>query len=190
MTKEKNKLTAYISLVFIFIVSALILQYQGRIWFCADGSLYLWVSDAWSDQNSQHISDPYSFSHLLHGILFFGILYKLTPRLSWMWKLNVAVLIEALWEVLENSAMVINRYRDAGALGYSGDSIINSMGDLMSCILGFVLANYLGLKKSVVLFLVIEIVMILTIRDCLIINVIMLIHPVEAIKEWQSFMTS
>ena len=190
MTEKKNNLPAYLVLALLFIVSAALLRYQGRIWFCADGTFYLWISDAWSDQNSQHLTDPYSFSHLLHGVLFFGMLYKLTPKLSWMWRFNIAVFIEAAWELLENSAAVIERYRDAGALGYSGDSIVNSMGDLLCCGLGFILADKLGLVKSIILFVVIELLLILTIRDSLTINVIMLIHPVEAIKEWQSVMTA
>lgn len=188
MTNKKNLIVEYIALAIIVIITAILLRYQGRLWISSDGSIYPWISDAWSDQNSQHLTDPYSFSHLLHGILFFGMLYKLSDKLSWMWRFNIAVLIEALWELLENSSIIIDRYREAGALGYSGDSILNSMGDLMSCGLGFVVAYYLGLKKSIILFIVIEIILLLTIRDSLIINVIMLIHPLEAIKEWQSVM--
>ena len=190
MSDKKNNLTEYIALAIIVIVTALLLRYQGRIWICSDGTIYPWISDAWSDQNSQHLTDPYSFSHLLHGILFFGMLYKLSDKLSWMWRFNIAVLIEALWELLENSSIIIDRYREAGALGYSGDSILNSMGDLMSCGFGFWVAYKLGFKKSVILFIVIELVLLFTIRDNLTLNVIMLIHPVEAIKEWQSVMTA
>jgi len=190
MTAKKTPIVEYIALAIIVIVTALLLRYQGRIWICADGTIYPWISDAWSDQNSQHLTDPYSFSHLLHGILFFGMLYKLSDKLSWMWRFNIAVLIEALWELLENSSMVIDRYREAGALGYSGDSILNSMGDLMSCGFGFWVAYKLGFKKSVILFIVIELVLLFAIRDNLTLNIIMLIHPVEAIKEWQSVMTA
>jgi hypothetical protein len=190
MNKQNNNLFAGFALAVLVFASAFILHSMGRIWICSDGTVLLWVSDAWSDQNSQHISDPYSFSHLLHGLLFFGALYKLTPKLSFLWRLNISVLLEASWEILENSSLIINRYRDAGALGYSGDTVLNSMGDLLSCALGFVLAYYLGFKKSVILFILVEIGMILTIRDSLILNVIMLIHPVEAIKTWQSVMVS
>jgi hypothetical protein len=190
MNQSKNNTSAYIGLVFLVIATALILQFQGRNWFAANGKLYFWIGDAWSDQNSQHWTDPYSFSHVLHGVLFFGLLYLLSDKLSWMWRFNISVLLEAIWEVVENSSFIINRYRDAGALGYTGDSIINSMADLFYCGLGFVIAYYLGLKKSILLFILVEIGLLLTIRDSLIINVIMLIHPVEAIKEWQSVMTS
>ncbi len=190
MNQAKNNTLAYIGLVVLVIATALILQYQGRNWFAANGELYFWIGDAWSDQNSQHWTDPYSFSHVLHGVLFFGLLYFLSDKLSWMWRFNIAVLLEAAWEVVENSSFIINRYRDAGALGYTGDSIINSMADLFYCGLGFVIAYYLGLKKSILLFILVEIGLILTIRDSLIINVIMLIHPVEAIKTWQSVMVA
>jgi hypothetical protein len=190
MNQAKNNTLAYIGLVVLVIATALILQYQGRNWFAANGELYFWIGDAWSDQNSQHWTDPYSFSHVLHGVLFFGLLYFLSDKLSWMWRFNIAVLLEAAWEVVENSSFIINRYRDAGALGYTGDSIINSMADLFYCGLGFVIAYYLGLKKSILLFILVEIGLLLTIRDSLIINVIMLIHPVEAIKTWQSVMVA
>jgi hypothetical protein len=188
MNQSKDNTIAYTGLVALVLSTTLILQFQGRNWFAANGELYFWVGDAWSDQNSQHWTDPYSFSHALHGILFFGLLYFLSDKLSWMWRFNMAVLLEALWEIVENSSIIIDRYRDAGALGYSGDSIINSMGDLFYCGLGFVLAHYLGLAKSIILFILVEIGLLLTIRDSLIVNVIMLIHPVEAIKEWQSVM--
>lgn len=190
MNPSKNNSPAYISLVLLVIGTALILQYQGRNWFAANGKFYFWIGDAWSDQNSQHWTDPYSFSHALHGVLFFGLLYFFSDKLSWMWRFNIAVLLEALWEIVENSSVIINRYRDAGALGYTGDSIINSMGDLFYCGLGFVLAHYLGLSKSIILFILVEIGLLLTIRDSLIVNIIMLIHPIEAIKEWQSVMNA
>jgi hypothetical protein len=189
MNQAKNNTPAYIVLIILVITTTLILQYQGRNWFAANGTFYLWIGDAWSDQNSQHWTDPYSFSHVLHGILFFGLLYLFSDKLSWIWRFNIAVLLEALWEILENSSIIIDRYRDAGALGYTGDSIINSLADLFYCGLGFVIAHYLGLTKSIILFILVEIGLILTIRDSLVINVIMLIHPIEAIKEWQSVMT-
>jgi len=189
MNQPKNNTFAYIGLTILVIATALLLQFQGRSWFALDGSFYLWIGDAWSDQNSQHWTDPYSFSHVLHGVLFFGLLYFLSDKLSWMWRFNISVLLEAIWEVVENSSVIIDRYRDAGALGYTGDSIINSMGDLFYCGLGFVIAHYLGLTKSIILFILVEIGLLLTIRDSLIINIIMLIHPIDAIKEWQSVMT-
>jgi hypothetical protein len=189
MTEQKSHRNEYIVLGMIAASTAILLSLQGRIWISANGSIYPWVSDAWGDQNSQHFSDPYSFSHLLHGVLFFGMLWPLREKLNWWWRMNIAVALEAAWEILENSSIVIDRYRDAGALGYSGDTILNSMGDLASCGLGFWVAYKLGLKKSIALFVAVELMLVLTIRDCLILNVIMLIHPVEAIKEWQSVLS-
>ena len=186
---KRNQLAVLGALLLLFL-TAYCLNSMGRIWMAESGVVYFWVADAWSDQNSQHLSDPYSFSHLLHGVLFFGLLYGLRNRFSFSWRLNIALFIEALWELLENSSLVINRYRDAGALGYSGDTVLNSMGDLLACALGFLLASVLGLKKSIVLFIAVEMIMLYSIRDSLILNCIMLIHPIEAIKQWQSVMTS
>ncbi|BDS09694.1 DUF2585 family protein [Aureispira anguillae] len=190
MSQQKNSPIAYCALFFLIIGTAFILQFQGRNWLAANGNFYFWIGDAWSDQNSQHWTDPYSFSHLLHGILFFGILYPLASKISWIWRFNIAVLLEAIWEIAENSATIIERYRDAGALGYTGDSIVNSMGDLFYCGLGFIVAHYLGFAKSVMLFILVEIGLILTIRDSLIINVIMLVYPLDSIREWQAVMTT
>jgi hypothetical protein len=177
-----------ITTLIIGLFTAFLLHGMGRLWLSESGAVYFWVSDAWGDQNSQHLADPYSFSHFLHGVLFFGLLYCFRSKISLGWRFNTALFIESLWELLENSSLIINRYRDAGALGYSGDTVLNSMGDLLACALGFVAASYLGLKKSLLLFLMIEILSILIIRDSLILNCIMLIHPVEAIQKWQSVM--
>ena len=98
----------------------------------------------------------------------------------------MAISLEALWEILENSQFIIQRYRESTmALGYNGDSVINSMGDLISCITGFMLARYLGLRYSIALIIVIEIALLFWIRDNLTLNIIMLVCPIEAIKNWQ-----
>lgn len=181
-----KKVAPYIGLVAVVLIMSLLLMNQGRVWFSASGSFYLWEGDIWSSESSQQFMDPYSFSHMLHGLCFFGLLYWLFSKLNWMWRFTISTAMEASWELLENSQMVIERYREeTAALGYEGDSIINSNGDLVSCGIGFVLAYYLGFKKSLILFLLVEIVMILTIRDSLLLNVIMLIYPIEGIKEWQ-----
>ena len=104
-----------------------------------------------------------------------------------IWRLWLAISIEALWELIENSDFVIQRYREqTAALGYQGDTIVNSLGDILICGAGFLLANYLGIRKSLLLFLVTEVVLLLWIRDSLLLNVVMLIHPIEGIKEWQA----
>jgi hypothetical protein len=170
----------------ILVVTVLLLHNEGRLWLCSCGRLLLWAGDICSSDSSQHLLDPYSFTHLLHGFAFCGLLALLAPRLSVSWRLCLAILMEALWEVLENSEYVINRYREAtAALGYHGDTVVNSLGDIASCAVGFMLARRLGLWRSLALFVVTEAVLTIWIRDSLILEVLMLIHPVSAIKAWQ-----
>ncbi|HYN84779.1 MAG TPA: DUF2585 family protein [Pyrinomonadaceae bacterium] len=169
------------------VAAALLLRAQGRLWMCACGRLLLWTSDAWSADNSQHLSDPYTFTHVLHGFMFAGALALLLPRVSWRWGLALAVAAEAVWEVVENSDAVIRRYREAaGALGYFGDTVVNSVGDIVACAAGFLLARWLGLRRSLVVFAVTELVLLLWIRDSLLLNVLMLLFPLDSIRAWQS----
>jgi len=175
-----------IALAALCLVTVLLLRFQGRVWTCACGSWAPWAGDTNSMHNSQHLFDPYSFTHILHGILFYGALAWAIPRVVTEWKFVLALVIEAAWEVVENSPFIINRYREATfALGYEGDSILNSMGDLVSCALGFWIARRLGLRWSLVVFVAIELALLFWIRDNLTLNVIMLIYPVDAIKAWQ-----
>jgi hypothetical protein len=162
------------------------LHYQGRLWLCSCGRFFLWVSDARSSNTSQHLFDPYSFTHVLHGFIFCWLIGLLAPRLWWAWQLWLAVAAEAVWEVIENSDFVIQRYREAGTLGYFGDTIVNSLGDIVMCGFGFVLARYLGFVRSLALFVMVEVVLLFWIRDSLVLNVVMLIYPVEWIKQWQA----
>jgi hypothetical protein len=162
------------------------LRIQGRLWLCACGRVLLWSGDAWSADNSQHFFDPYSFTHVLHGFAFCGLLAWLLPRVPWVWRLALAISIEAAWEVFENSAFVINRYRETTlALGYTGDTIINSFGDIVACGLGFLLARRLGFRRTLLVFALTEIVLLIWIRDSLLLEILMLIYPVDAIKAWQ-----
>src|ERR687893_2756136 len=123
-----------LAIVVILVATALLLQSQGRLWWCSCDYLLLWSGDPWSSDNSQHLFDPYSFTHVLHGFVLCGLLAWLLPRVRPDWRLALAVSIEALWEVFENSAFVINRYRESTpALGYTGDTIVNSFGDIVAC---------------------------------------------------------
>jgi hypothetical protein len=123
---------------------------------------------------------------MLHGFVFFWVLAWAFPRLDLAWQLCLALLIEAAWELLENSELVIQRYREATlALGYQGDTILNSVSDILVCGLGFMLARQLGFRRSLALFVVTELVLLFWIRDNLTLNVIMLLYPIEAIKVWQ-----
>jgi hypothetical protein len=176
------------ALVIMAVLAAAVYQLrsQGRLWLCSCGYFLLWTGDAWSSDNSQHLLDPYSFTHVLHGFLFWWLLAWIAPRLTVVWRFTLAVSFEALWEVLENSNFVIQRYREATfALGYQGDTIINSLGDILLCGAGFLVARRLGLRRSLLLFVVTEIALLFWIRDSLLLNILMLIYPLDGIREWQ-----
>jgi len=175
--------------IIIIAATVIVLYWQGRIWWCKwDAPYLLWSSDAWSKHSSQHLFDPYSFTHLLHGLLFYAASFLIfRRRLSLAWLLLITVFAESGWEILENSKAVIERYRTATfSLDYFGDSIVNSFGDILSCTAGFLVAHKLAFWRSLFLFALVEIILIFTIRDSLLINIIMLIHPIEAIKAWQT----
>ena len=167
-------------------MTVLWLRYEGRRWWCQSGGLSPWSVGIQSQHTSQHFVDPYTFTHFLHGLLFYAMLRFVTPRFRWDLRFMLAISLECLWEIIENSAMVIGRYRQATiALGYEGDSILNSLGDIASCGLGLVVARRLPVRWSVGIFLVVEVAMLIIYRDNLLLNVIMLIYPFEAVKSWQ-----
>ena len=177
----------WLAIVVVLVGTVLLLRSQGRLWWCSCDYLLLWSGDPWSSDNSQHLLDPYSFTHLLHGFLLCGLLALVVPRLSAVWQLWLAVSIEALWELVENSEFVIRRYREeTAALGYHGDTVVNSLGDILICGLGFVLARYLGFRRTFALFVITEVTLAIVIRDNLTWNIVMLICPVVAVKEWHA----
>lgn len=144
------------------------------------------MGNIWSAHNSQHLLDPYSFTHVLHGVLFCLIAALVLPRTPFVWRLWWGTLAEAAWEVLENSAFVIERYRSVTiSLGYEGDSIVNALADVACCALGFVLAHRIGARRSLIVFALTEAALLVTIRDNLTLNVLMLLWPVEGVKAWQ-----
>jgi hypothetical protein len=172
--------------VAVLAVAAFELRAQGRLWFCACGRVLVWVGDAWSTETSQQLFDPYSLTHVLHGLAFCGLLTLLLSRVNWRWRFVLAVAVEALWEVIENTDFVIRRYREAtAALGYNGDTIINSLGDVIACALGFLIARKLGWLRSLVLFVATELFLLFWIRDSLILNIILLLYPSERLRAWQ-----
>ena len=139
-----------------------------------------------SAHNSQHFIDPYTFTHILHGILFFWIASLIFGKLPIVWRLLIAISVESAWEVAENTNAVIQRYREVTiSLDYFGDSIINSLADIFSFALGFWLANKIRFWLSLAFFVLVEIILLLWIRDSLILNIIMLLYPLDAIKKWQ-----
>lgn len=165
-----------------------ILLLLGRTWWCSCETLALWSGDPLSSHNSQHLLDPYSFSHLQHGLLFYAFFWLLGRRFIGVkeWGFVAALFLEVTWEGLENSSLIIDRYRTATmSLGYYGDSIVNSLGDLASCAIGFLLCRRFPAIVMGALFVFIEGMMILLYRDSLLINILMLTFPVEAIKRWQ-----
>ncbi|MBS0265654.1 MAG: DUF2585 family protein [Planctomycetes bacterium] len=164
-----------------------VLRWKGRLWWGACGGKELWISAVQSSHCSQHLIDPYCFTHLLHGVALCGILAWVWRRLPTAWSLCVTLFVEAVWEILENSPLVIDRYRTATiALGYEGDSIVNSLGDLLCCGLGYLLARRVGWRWSVAMFVVTEVILAVMIRDNLSLNILMLVYPIEAVKTWQA----
>jgi hypothetical protein len=167
-------------------ISAFQLHQQGRLWWCSCGRAFLWTSNAWGSLTSQTFLDPYSFTHLLHGLMFCGLLTLLIRRLPLSWRLSLAIAAEAVWESIENTDTVIQHYRAAtAALGYQGDVVMNSLGDILCCGVGFMIARKLGWLRSIVVFLVIEAMLLIWIRDSLLLEIIMLVRPVNAIRIWQ-----
>ena len=187
LQSEMKRSLPWFAILVVLLGTALVLRGQGRLWWCSCDYLLVWSGDPWSSDNSQHLLDPYSFTHLLHGFLLCGLLTLLVPWLSIVWRLWIAITIEAVWELVENSEFVIRRYREeTAALGYHGDTIVNSLGDILVCGLGLVVAQRLGFKRAFVVFLMTEVTLAILIRDNLTLNIVMLIHPIEAIKEWQA----
>jgi Protein of unknown function (DUF2585) len=182
---------AIIIMVAIIAAVALTLWSMGRLPICKCGTIKLWHGAVVSSENSQHISDWYTPSHIIHGFIFYGV-YWLAQRLSGRMiplavGLIAAILVESLWEIAENTDTVINRYREATiALDYFGDSILNSVADIAAMIIGFFVARRLPVLVTVLLALAMELLVGALIRDNLTLNVIMLLYPLDWIKAWQT----
>lgn len=173
----------------IVIAATISLNLQGRVWWCEVGDYTPWSWNIWTRHNSQHLIDPYSFTHVLHGVLEVWLLGLVFRRMPLVWRFVLAILIESSWEVAENTSYIINRYREETiSLDYFGDSIINSLADIICCGAGFLIAYKLRFWRSFALFVLTELALIVFIRDSLVINIIMLIYPIEAIKHWQAGM--
>ena len=176
-----------LQLAVIALLMATALWLLGRTPWCQCGEYLPWSWEVDSRHNSQHLLDPYSFTHVLHGILFFAAFWPLRQRLSERIRLVAASVVEAAWEILENTPMIIERYRATTiSLDYYGDSIANSLFDLLACITGYAIASRLRWFYSLAILLVVEAVLLATIRDSLLLNVIMLVWPSDAILQWQS----
>jgi hypothetical protein len=170
----------------VLVLTAGIELWMGRSPLGPDGKFGLWEGDIWSSENSQRFADPYSFSHLVHGILFYGFLWLVARKLPARYRLLIALAVEAGWELLENSPLIINRYREATiALGYTGDSVLNSLSDILMMTIGFLFAARVRTWISAAAIIVMEVGCALWVRDNLTLNIIMLVHPIDAIKAWQ-----
>jgi hypothetical protein len=183
MTARRAALAALLTLV----AAAAILLAMGRHPICTCGTVDLWVGARDSPKTSQMLADWYSFSHIVHGLLFYGALWLIARRWPLEWRFAVALLVEASWEVIENTPFVIDRYRTAtAALGYSGDSVLNSVSDIAMMVLGFLAARKLPVWASIALLVLLELVPLYVIRDNLALNVWMLLWPDKALATWQS----
>lgn len=186
----REALITLVVCVLVIAATALILRAMGRPLISTLGTVKLWHGEVVSSENSQHISDWYSFTHIVHGFFFCFVLWIVSSILPQLRKFSVclvvAVVLESIWEVFENTDFIINRYREATvALDYFGDSVINSTADILFMSLGFLMATRLPVLASISIVTASEVMLAIVIRDNLVLNVIMLIWPIEAIKNWQ-----
>lgn len=185
---EKIPIWVYVCISFAIILLTAFIEYEmGRLWICKCGEIKLWEGVVQSSGNSQHIADWYTISHITHGFIFYWFFRIVSKkRLSVIQCLVLSIFVESAWEIFENTNFIINRYREATiSLDYYGDSILNSIADIFWMIGGFFLAWRLPVWLSVTLIIVFEIWMGYMIRDNLILNAVMLIYPLEFIKDWQ-----
>ncbi len=187
VSARPNWLVTAACLFVVLALAAAILFAMGRPLICTCGYVKLWEGVVQSAGNSQHLSDWYSPSHLIHGFLFYGALWLVARRWSFGVRLLIATIVEAAWEITENTDFVIDRYREATmALGYTGDSVLNSISDIVMMMLGFWLASRLPVWLTVLIAVGFELLTLALIRDNLTLNVLMLLWPIDAIRVWQA----
>ena len=183
MTLRRTAVSASV----VFALAAAILLAMGRHPICTCGSIDLWVGGRDSPRTSQMLADWYSLSHIVHGLIFYAALWLIFRRWPVARRFLVALIVEAGWEVIENTPMVIDRYRETtAALGYTGDSVLNSMSDIAMMCLGFLAARRLPLWASVLLLLALEVIPLFVIRDNLALNIWNLLAPNAQVAAWQA----
>lgn len=182
-----RRISPVVIVVGIILLTAAWLLWIGREPWCKCGYVKLWHGEVVSAENSQHISDWYTPSHIIHGLLFFGALWLVARKLSFGWRLAIATVVECAWEIVENSDAVIERYRSVTiSLDYYGDSVLNTVCDVLAMVLGFWLAARLPVWVTVALIILFEAVTIWIIRDGLALNILMLLYPLDWVANWQA----
>jgi len=186
MTTTRDTARLVIIGLAVVLVTALVLKGLGHPWICTCGYVKFWHGVTFSSENSQHLADWYTPSHVIHGFLFYAGLWLVARRWPLGIRALVATLIESAWEIVENTSWIIDRYREATiALDYFGDSVLNSVMDIVAMLVGFWLATRLPVWLSVLLVIAMELIVAYFIRDNLGLNIIMLVYPLDAIRDWQ-----
>jgi hypothetical protein len=185
LKRTPGAIVLLIAVAFVALQAAALLA-MGHPAICTCGRIDLWHGNPAGPETSQHLTDWYTYTHVVHGFAFYLLLWLAAPRMPFVWRLVIAVGLEAGWEVIENTPLIMDRYRQSAlARGYFGDSVVNSVVDTLAAALGFALARVLPVWASVAIVAAMELFAAIMIRDNLILNIIQLIHPSEVISRWQ-----